>query len=403
MQKIFLLLGNDLLNKFSPHILEIDPEVTVIECGNLPSKKKLHLYLKKGAEFETIIEFTKNKNVVGIINRADYYENLHGRLVDYFELPGPSFASINQVGNKANLHLLMENLNLQLFRPRTIICQLTEVAELLKNIQFPVMIKPFVGAHSRGVTKLESVDDFNKIYSQLYEHFLDELASENPNNKIVLIEEYLPGKQVTPICYVDKKSKVHFISLVKITNARDLKQDHYQIIYRTTPSNVKESIQQKMKFVLQKVAKASLLKETFLDPEFFVDGDNIYLIEINVRMGGFRQELAKPAFDIDLEKMITQLAMNQEVDDQFNVIGSASACEIWEQQSGVIKKLKLPKSKHIAHIKLNFKPGDYYQAPPIGNKALGSFYIRASEKSLTIAKNLRSKVIIEFESTNKKD
>lgn len=397
MKKIFFLLGNNLLNKFSTHLLKIIPDLTIIECSSKPQKSPYHLLLPKGKEFETIVKFSENKQVVGVLNRADHYENLHGKLVDYFEVPGPSFAAINQVGNKANLHLLMDDLNLQLFRPKTIICQLTEVAELLKNIQFPVMLKPFVGAHSRGVTKLESVDDFNHVYPQLYEHFLAEPAAEDPNNKTVLIEEYLPGKQITPICYVDSKGKVHFISLVKITNARDLNQNHYQIIYRTTPSNTKEPIQQKMKFVLQKIAKASLLKETFLDPEFFVDGDNIYLIEINVRMGGFRQELAKPAFDIDLEKMIVQLALRQEVEDQFNVIGSATACEIWEQKSGTIKKIKIPKSKHIAHSRVNFNPGDYYDAPPEGNKALGSFYVRSTEKSLKIAKKLRNKVVIEFE------
>lgn len=397
MKKIFLLLGNNLLEKFSPHILEINPDVEIIECGNKDKHSSQYLFLPKGKEFETIVNFSKNKQIIGVLNRADYYENLHGKLVDYFQIPGPSFAAINQVGNKANLHLLMEDLNLQLFRPKTIICQLTEVAELLKNIQFPVILKPFAGAHSQSVTKLESVEDFNHAYPQIYEHFLSAKAVEDEKDKTVLIEEYLPGKQVTPICYIDNKSKVHFISLVKITSARDLNQDHYQLIYRTTPSNAKEHIQQKMKFVLQKIAKASLLKNTFLDPEFFVDGDNIYLIEINVRMGGFRQELAKPAFDIDLEKMIVQLATNQEVDDEFNVIGSATACEIWEPKSGVIKKISIPKSKHISNSRINFSPGDYYEAPPVGNKALGSFYVRSSEKSLKIAKNLRSKVIIEFE------
>lgn len=400
MQKIFLLLGNNLLDKFSPHVLEIFPDVEIIECGNKNEQRNQYLFLPKGKEFKTIIEFAKNKQVVGILNRADYYENLHGKLVDYFEIPGPSFAAIDQVGNKANLHLLMEDLNLQLFRPKTIICQLTEVAELLKNIQFPVILKPFAGAHSQGVTKLESVEDFNDVYPQIYEHFLSAKAIENEKDKTVLIEEYLPGKQITPICYIDNKSKVHFISLVKITSARDINQNHHQLIYRTTPSNAKEHIQQKMKFVLQKIAKASLLKNTFLDPEFFVDGDKIYLIEINVRMGGFRQELAKPAFDIDLEKMIVQLAADQEVDDQFNVIGSATACEIWEPQSGTIKKIKLPKSKHIAHSRINFEPGDYYEAPPVGNKALGSFYVRTEEKSLSLTKALRNKVIIEFEENN---
>ena len=47
-----------------------------------------------------------------------------------------------------------------------------------------------------------------------------------------------------------QSGKVNFISLVKITTARDLELGHYQIIYRTTPSNIKENIQQKMRFIL---------------------------------------------------------------------------------------------------------------------------------------------------------
>ena len=91
-----------------------------------------------------------------------------------------------------------------------------------------------------------------------------------------------------------------------------------------------------------------MLKETFLDPEFFVDKDSVYLIEVNVRMGGFRHDLALPAFQIDLNKMVAELALGQEIDDELKVIGSASACEIWETRSGVIKKLRMPKSKYYS-------------------------------------------------------
>jgi biotin carboxylase len=403
MKKIVLLLGKGLLPKFETHILKINPALIPIECGFeldiTEENKDNYLIIPKGKEIETIIEFAKDKQVIGVINRKDYYEKLHGEIVDYFKVPGPSFHSVDQVSNKANLHSLMEELNLQLFRPRTITCQLSEVNALLKSVQFPVIIKPFAGAHSRGVHKLEKKEDFEEVYQHLYEHFKNEYATDtfDKEDKTVLIEEYLSGKMATPICYIDSKSKVHFISVVKIVRAQDIGQDHYQLIFRSTPSNAKENIQQKMKFVLQKIAKASGLKETFLDPEFFIFKEHVYLIEINVRMGGFRQELAKPAFDINLEKMITQLALKQEVDDAFNIIGSATACEIWEPNSGIIKKLKLPKSKHITHSRLNFKPGDYYEAPPSGNKPLGTFYVKATEKSLTIARKVRSKVILEFE------
>ncbi len=403
MQKIVLLLGKGLLPKFEKHILKINPALTVIECSfdtTIPEDdSQNYLMIPKGEELKTIIEFCKEKEVIGVINRMDYYEKLHGELVDFFQIPGPSFHAVDQVSNKANLHQLMEDLNLQLFRPRTIVCQLTEVQSLLKSVQFPVIIKPFAGAHSRGVYKLDQASDFDGAYSYLYDHFKNEYAIEqlDKEDKTVLIEEFLPGRQVTPICYIDKKYKVNFISLVKLVNARDVGQDHYQIIYRTTPSNARENIQQKMRFILQKIVRGSRLKETFLDPEFFVHKDNVYLIEINVRMGGFRQELAMPAFDIDLQKMIAQLALRQEVEDQFNAVGSATACEIWEPKSGIIKKLKLPKSKHITWSTLNFKEGDFYEAPPTGNRPLGSFYVSSLEKSLSIAKSIRNKMVIEFE------
>jgi len=403
MQKIVLLLGKGLLPKFENHILKINPALTPIECSfheevpeNYPEN---YLVIPQGSEFETIIKFAKDKEVVGVINRKDYYESLHGQLVDHYDIPGPSFHAVDQVSNKANLHSLMEELNLQLFRPRTITCQLPEVPQLLKSVQFPVIIKPFAGAHSRGVHKLESASDFDEVYPYLYDHFKNEMAVDqlDSQDKTVLIEEYLQGKMATPICYIDHKYKVHFISLVKLVIARDIGQDHYQIIFRTTPSNAPEPVQQKMKFILQKIARATRLKETFLDPEFFVHKGHVYLIEINVRMGGFRQELALPAFEINLEKMITQLALKQDVDDQFNSIGSATACEIWEPESGIVKTIKIPKSKHITFERINFQPGEYYEAPPVGNKPLGSFYITAPEKSLSIAKKIRNKIIIEFE------
>ncbi len=404
MKKIVLLLGRNLRPKFHQHIVAVNPEFESIECSfqkDPPEKyKESYLYIPKGKEFETITTFCEDKKVVGVINRKDYYEKLHGELVDYFEVPGPAFHAIDQVSNKANLHNLMKQLNLQLFRARTIVCQLSEVRSLLKSVQFPVIIKPFAGAHSRGVYKLESSAAFDTIYPLLYEHFKKEYAANtfDKDGQTVLIEEYLGGKMTTPLCYVDAKGKVHFISLVKITHARDIGQKHNQLIFRTMPSNAKEQIQQKMKFVLQKIVKATGLKETFLDPEFFVQNGHIYLIEINVRMGGFRQELAKPAFGIDLEKMVTALALGEEFDDSIEDIASATGCEIWEEQSGIISKVSIPKSKHILDSKLNFVVGDYYDAPPLGNIPLGIFYVKASEKSLKIAKQIRSKVKIEFKS-----
>lgn len=403
MKKIVLLFGTNIIPNFEPHIHELDSSLCVIECDYASHKSieypNQHLALIKGKEFKEIKKLLKGSKLVAVINRKDYFEKLHGKIVDYYNIPGPSSAAIDQISNKANFHKLMLDLNLDMFRPRTISCHLSEVPKLLKSLQFPVIIKPFAGAHSRGVYKLDNAEDFKDIQPKLYAHFQKELAVNilSNNEQTVLIEEYLPGKMVVPICYVDKKHKVHFISLVKAVAARDLNLDHYQLIYRTTPTNVKESIQQKMRFILQKISKATLLKETFLDPEFFVKDNNVYLIEVNVRMGGFRYHLAKAAFDIDLNKMITEIALDREVDDQINTVYSATACEIWSSRSGKVKSIKLPRSKKIIWQRINMNPGDRYLSPPQGDKSLGSYYVKSKENSLRIAKKIRNKMVIEFE------
>jgi biotin carboxylase len=398
MKKILLVLGRNNYSKFNEFVNQIDPSISTIECSfekDIPEKyQNNYLSIPIGKELKTIIEYCKNKEVVGVVNTKDQYEVLHGQLVDQFNVPGPSFHSVDQIGNKANMQQLIEDLQLNLFRPTTICCQLSEVSNLLKSLQFPVVIKPFSGAHSRGVHKLNSQEDFEEIYPNLYKHFSQ---MKNKKDQTVLIEEHISGKQVAPVCYVDGKSKVHLLSLVKCITAQDLKLPHLQIIYRTTPSNFSEEILNKIKFVLQKIAKATQLRNTFLDPEFIIKKNNVYLIEINVRLGGFRKKLIQDAYGINLHQLMTELALNQEIDDSFASVSSATACEIWENNSGKIKNIKIPNSKFITSSKINIGIGEEYLAPPNGNRALGTIFLKTKDKSLSKMKSLREKVMVEIE------
>ncbi|PIR60551.1 MAG: hypothetical protein COU67_01600 [Candidatus Pacebacteria bacterium CG10_big_fil_rev_8_21_14_0_10_44_54] len=175
MQKIVLVFGRSVSRQFQTYIHDIDSSIQIIECdysfnsNSAPEDRRLELPV--GKEFATIKKFLANKQLVAVINRKDSLEKLHGQVVDYYNIPGPSERAVDQISNKANFHELMLDLDLSMFRPRTIICQLSEAPRLLKSSQFPVIIKPFAGAHSRGVYKLESINEFESVYQQLYKHF----------------------------------------------------------------------------------------------------------------------------------------------------------------------------------------------------------------------------------------
>jgi len=358
--------------------------------------------VKPGQEINQIEQFLKkHKGKVSlIINRIDPFVELHSLLVDHFQVPGPSYQATKIFREKSLLHQIMVDHELDFFRPRTLIINLNEIDDYAKMIQFPVVIKPFLGAHSKGVILVSNRDELNEAKQILKVHFDSSKAVKfhaDSSDKI-LIEEYLDGKMIVPICYLDHKGKLHTLTYFDVIRTRDLGSDNMQLVYRTTPSKYPNYITQKIEYILQKLARIAGLKSTFLDPEFMIVGKKVYLIEINVRAGGFRYESMKYGFGLNIDQMSIFLALNQEFDDDFQFIKHCTACEIWEEKSGKVVKFILPKSKYLVEQEIAIKVGDEYLAPPHGNKSFGKFYVVSEkEDSLRIAKNIRKQIKIEFE------
>lgn len=360
-----------------------------------------HCLIKKGQEITNIENFlTENDGKISfIINRADSFVELHSQLVDHFKVPGPSLQATKFFRDKSLLHQTMVDHELDFFRPRTIIINLDEIDDYLKQIQFPVVVKPFMGAHSRAVMLIKDNQELEEAKKILAQHFETSKAVKfhKTQNSKILIEEYLDGKMVVPISYIDAKGKVTTLTYFDVVRAKDLGLDHMQLIYRTAPSKYPHYITQKIQYVLQRLARITKLTSTFLDPEFIVIGKHVYLIEINVRAGGFRYESMKYGFGIDIDQMSIDLARNKPFDDDFIFVKSSTAIEVWENNSGKIKKLTFPKSRYLKENQIYLNEGDTYLAPPEGNKAIAKMFVASETDSLKIAKDIRKKITIEFD------
>jgi biotin carboxylase len=333
----------------------------------------------------------KNKlNVTAVINRLDFFEILHGQLAETFNVPGPTAFGVRSLADKAQMHEIMMQHDLSFYRPRTIVSTLDEVPQHFDQLQFPVVLKTHTGAKSRGVVPIKSKADFEGAKKILFK------ALKDPKNDAILIEQYLYGEQVSPVMYVDNKGKVRILALVDIVTAREVKQKHMQLMYRTTPSKHSERVRQKIAFVMQTLVNATGLKSVLLHPEFFVINKHVFLIEVNVRMGGFRETMMKLAYDIDMNKLSWDLAFDNPISDEVKSSFSCTACEVWEDTSGKIKKFAIPDSKYITEKKLYMKAGDTYIAPPKKQNPLALFYVKTPDDSLSVTKKIRKKTTIEF-------
>lgn len=393
---VVILLGSGSYVKDYSRYLKKKDKHALLLVFDTPEKPK-HLLSQNTKYFQlknnnqclsNIVELcTKNSfHVVGILNRIDSFEILHGQLCEYFGVPGPNKISVKKLANKAIMHSLMIKNDLQFYRPRTIITTLVESEKSLKQLQFPVVMKITQGVKSKGVVAIKNEVAFYK-YKDLFVQ--SGIATQKST---ILFEQMIFGEQVTPVMYVNSEGKVIILSLVDVITAREVKQDHMQLVYRTTPSMQNEAIRQKIAFVMQKLVTKVKLKSVMLHPEFFVVGKNIYLIEVNVRIGGFRYKLTKDAYNIDLNRISWDIAMDDvQISDQIKSDKRCTACEVWEDTSGIITKMKIPKSSYISYLKINKKIGDTYIAPPQEQVPIAKFYVTSKENSLKIAKEIRKK------------
>lgn len=369
---------------------------------NLYQKTHHFCLISPGNEINEIDRYIQANNgqVKLVINRIDLYIELYSKLIDHFHLHGPSYQATHFFRDKALMHEKMIEAGLNFFRPRTIVCQVEKINQYLNQLQLPVVIKPYMGAHSRGVyfiNKIEEVELIKKSLQSFFHTSRDFKFKKKKQNKI-LIEEYLDGKLIVPVSYINNKGKCITLSYFDVIRAKDLNLNHMQLLYRTAPSKVPYFISQKIQFILQKMADQTGLKSTFISPEFMIVGKKVFLIEVNVRAGGFRYEAMKYAFGIDIDQLSIDLAQGKEIDDNFKFVKNCTATEVWEEKSGIIESIKIPKSKFIQEQQILLSPGDKYQSPPTGNKAIAKFYVTSErEDSLKIAKNIRKKIQIEFE------
>jgi biotin carboxylase len=334
------------------------------------------------------------------VNRADVYIPLHGELVDAFGVPGPGLTTVLQFKNKAKLHELMVKAGMARHRPVTELVALERLDRVLREKTLPVVVKPFMGSKSRSVFVVREITQLEEVMNRLVRHFAEsQTVYHEEKQELALIEEYVEGRQVTAASFVDHKRRLTIVSYEDVLTGWDVGQRHQQLVYRTTPSAVGEGVRQTIRLILQRLVKESGLVSTVLHPEFLVTKDGgVYLIEVNVRLGGFRAEMLRLAYGMDMEVAALVLAMGDEVAVPQTHQGGCTAVEVWEDVSGRLLDMRVPVSDRVREYKQYLVTGEPYVAPPDGDKPLALYYV-VGENSLGEAKDVRGRTVIELEAS----
>jgi len=172
------------------------------------------------------------------------------------------------------------------------------------EICYPCVVKAVDNCASRGITIVNSVNEFPKAIKN---------AKDNSSDHTFLIEEFIDGKEYS----VDTIVYKGVVYPGGISDRVFLDKNEYAIQDGSmTPSLLSEEIQKMMYWVMQDCANALGVKWGALKGDLIVNNGHVYVLEVTARLsGGFDSQFRKPySYGINLIKATIDLACGKPLD-----------------------------------------------------------------------------------------
>ena len=218
-------------------------------------------------------------------------------VAEKMNLTGNSIESALLATNKHEMRLAFEKNNDP--SPHSVLVRTVE--DINSEMKFPVIVKPLDRSGSRGVSKINSIEELPSAIK---------CAEECGFIKGALIEQYVEGREYSVEC-ISYQGTHHFLAITQkyTTGAPNfIETGHLE------PAQIDDEIRDKVKNVIFHALNSLKIKNGASHSEIKIDDDgNISIIEIGSRMGGdlIGSELVYHTTGIDYVKAVIQIALGE--------------------------------------------------------------------------------------------
>ncbi len=276
---------------FEAHVFDYDPNCVcaaiadVFHCISIDDK-------------EGILEIAKELNPIAIQTVATEMGNLTACYVgEYLELNNNTY----QVALNTTDKSLMKKVFAKNEIPNAKFIKASSRYEVdIENLQFPVVVKSSDRSAGRGVTFANNIEEFIAAF---------EVAYNESINKIVLIEEYLQGKQYS----VETISCNGKHEIVAITEEFTDGPPNFIETHHLIPARVSEVFRSELELLINNLLNGFQITFGASHIEFMLCVENIKIIEIASRMGGWRDVMISLSSGIDYLDLIIDASLGNTI------------------------------------------------------------------------------------------
>lgn len=243
-------------------------------------------------EYDEILRICQEENIDGVVSNAS----------------DKTSEQVAYVAEAMGLHCTKRSV-IQVTRDKTITREISQNVDGLTPIRFynykggaslflPCVVKPVPGAGKRGVSFVNTEDEFSDAIRY---------ANAEPHTAI-LIEEFINGREVS-VESISFEGK-HYV--IQITDKDTTGAPHFLELAHHQPSTLCKDVQDKIRFTVPNLLSAVGFENGATHIELKIDQyNNLYLIEINARGGGdeISNQLVEPSTGYDYVGAMIDVAL----------------------------------------------------------------------------------------------
>ena len=329
----------------------------VILLAKNPSEKandlfdEIHTFSSSLTEIEMIVNDLKKKyRIKGVLTNYEHYVVLRSMVAELCGVPTTSLYAAACTRNKAlqrhALKFLPQNV------PSALVEDKTEASAAFKNLDEDVFVKNISGVKSKLIFHVQTEKQMESAIEKLsagssipdedlyedYEYMNFNFLYPNPNKQF-LVEKTVKGHMASIASLIGNRQVWHAPSMVDIYTAKDIDREDSFLAFRILPSRHKPAYINRVKRAVEGAVGILGLKNCAVHAEFMLDeNDNPYLIEIASRLGGYRQDMYKTAFDLDLSDRLIKAVIGKDIRTRKSPKTFVSLVEIFAQTEKTLEK-----------------------------------------------------------------
>lgn len=338
----------------------------------------LHVDFKnKSSAIEAILTEANKRAFVGIIGTDDTTTELAATVAKKLSLAhnDPEAVNIAQRKDLARLSLKKSKLKIPAF---DLLETTKSLAEQSIKISFPAVIKPVALSASRGVIRVNDELELQQAVERIKNMLLDEKQIDQAIRDILLLEEFIPGKEVA----VEGMLHNGELDVLAVFDKPDpLDGPFFEETYYITPTSFSEQVQSEIKLTILESCQSYGLTEGPIHAECRINDEGVWILEVAARtIGGMCGRMLSLGTGHTLEELVLLHAMGQRVETK-TLDSAAGVLMIPIPSAGILKRVEgLLDAQRVTYInELSIEVRDGYELVPLpeGNSYLGFIFAEA--------------------------